>query len=54
MSELIDRHELRLNLEAEERTARRLLGKRHDPLVTSFFELIYRALNKTPTVKETP
>lgn len=51
MAGLIDRHELRVALEHEERVAKRLLGKGHEPLVTSFFEIVYRTLNKQPTVE---
>lgn len=46
MSDLVDRHELRLALEREEVIAKRVLGKDHEPLVTAFFEIVYRTLNK--------
>lgn len=54
MAGLIDRHELRVALEREEAVLKRLLGKGHEPLATSFFEVIYRTLNKQPTVEPNP
>jgi hypothetical protein len=52
MADLVDRHELRLALEAEERAAKELFrrnGKEgHAILVTVFFEIVYRTLNKQP------
>jgi hypothetical protein len=52
MSGLVDRHELRVALEREERICKRVLG-RNEPLATSFFEIVYRTLNKAPTVTVT-
>ena len=55
MAELIDRHEFRLALEAEQRIANEMFrreGKeRHTPLITVFFEIVYRTLNKAKSVK---
>jgi hypothetical protein len=48
MADLVDRHELRLALEAEERNTKRVLGTAREPLVTMFFEIVYRTLNKQP------
>ena len=45
MSDLVDRHELRVALEREEAIAKRLLGKGREPLVDAFFEIVYRTLN---------
>lgn len=47
ITDLVDRHELRLALEREEATAKRLLGK-NAPLATAFFEIVYRTLNGMP------
>jgi hypothetical protein len=51
MTDLVDRHELRLALEREEAIAKRVLGKGHEPLATSFFEIVYRTLNRAPFAK---
>lgn len=50
MAALIDRHELRVALEREEAVAKQLLG-RNEPLATAFFEIVYRTLNKQPSVE---
>ncbi len=55
MAELIDRHEFRLALEAEECIAKEMFRRggreSHTPLITAFFEIIYRTLNKAKSVK---
>jgi hypothetical protein len=48
MADLVDRHELRLALEREEAIAKGVLPPGHEPLVTAFFEIVYRTLNKMP------
>ena len=55
MGELIDKHELRLALEREKDMAKRLFRERGigeaEVLVTAFFEIVYRALNRAKEMK---
>ena len=51
MSDLIDKHELRIALEGEERSAKNIFRRQdkeaYVALITMFFEIVYRTLNKT-------